>query len=71
MGGVTLFSGKPIEKLIDVISEGIGVLYKPRAIRKEADAEAYKIIAIKKAKLLPKRNPSLLNLRLSTKWSRK
>lgn len=50
MSGVTLFSGKPIEKLIEVISEGIGILYRPRAIRKEADAEAYKIKVIEKAK---------------------
>lgn len=50
MGGVTLFSGKPIEKLIDVISDGIGTLYRPHSIRKDADAEAYKIKVIEKAK---------------------
>lgn len=44
------FEGKPIEKLIEVISQGIGTLYKPRAIRKEAEAEAYKIGIIEKAK---------------------
>ena len=32
--------GKPFEKLIEVISKGIGTLYKPRAIRKEADSKA-------------------------------
>ncbi|MGJ8760936.1 MAG: DUF2806 domain-containing protein [Polaribacter sp.] len=42
--------GKPLEKLIEVISNGIGVLYKPRAIRKEADANAYQIEIIEKAK---------------------
>lgn len=50
MGGVALFSGKPIEKLIEVVSDAIGTLYKPRAIRKEADAQAYKIKVIRKAK---------------------
>lgn len=41
--------GKSIEKLIDVASKGMGVLYKPRAIRKEADAEAYKQEVLAKA----------------------
>ncbi|SDS10146.1 TIGR03899 family protein [Polaribacter sp. KT25b] len=42
--------GKPFEKLIDVISKGIGTLYKPRAIRKEADSKAYEIGIIEQAK---------------------
>jgi len=42
--------GKPLEKLIEVISNGIGTLYKPRSIRKEADANAYQIEIIEKAK---------------------
>ena len=42
--------GKPIEKLIDVISKGIGTIYKPKSIRKEAEAEAYKIGIIERAK---------------------
>jgi uncharacterized repeat protein (TIGR03899 family) len=42
--------GKPLEKLIDVISKGIGTIYKPRAIRKEADASAYEIEIIERAK---------------------
>ncbi len=42
--------GKPVEKLIDVISKGIGTVYRPRAIRKEAEAEAYKIEIIERAK---------------------
>lgn len=42
--------GKPLEKLIDVISKGIGTIYKPRAIRKEADAKAYEIEIIERAK---------------------
>lgn len=33
--------GAPITKLIEVVSNGIGVLYKPRSIRKEAEATAY------------------------------
>lgn len=48
---ISLLNGKPIEKLIDVISKGIGVLYKPIAIKKEAEAEAYKIEIIERAKL--------------------
>lgn len=36
------FEGKVAEKLIDVVSKGIGTVYKPRAMRKEADAEAYR-----------------------------
>lgn len=42
--------GKPFEKLIEVISNGIGTLYKPRSIRKEADAKAYEIGIIESAK---------------------
>jgi len=43
---------KPLTKLVEVASKGIGTLYKPRAIRKEADAEAYKqeVIANAEAK---------------------
>ncbi len=41
--------GQPIEKLIDVVSKGIGIAYKPRAIRKEADAEAYKVEVLAQA----------------------
>lgn len=42
--------GKPFEKLISVISKGIGTIYKPRAIRKEADSKAYEIEIIEEAK---------------------
>jgi uncharacterized repeat protein (TIGR03899 family) len=42
--------GKPLEKLIDVISKGIGTVYRPKAIRKEADAKAYEIEIIERAK---------------------
>ena len=41
---------KPLEKLIEVISSGIGTIYRPRAIRKEAEAEAYKIEIVERAK---------------------
>jgi uncharacterized repeat protein (TIGR03899 family) len=42
--------GKPLEKLIEVISNGIGTIYKPRSMRKEADAKAYEIEIIERAK---------------------
>jgi len=42
--------GKPIEKLLDVVSKGIGKIYLPRAKRKEADAKAYEIEVIERAK---------------------
>jgi hypothetical protein len=42
--------GKPIEKLIETVSKAIGVIYKPKAIRNEADAKAYEIEAIATAK---------------------
>lgn len=40
----------PVTKLIEVVSDGIGALYAPRRIRKEADARAYEIGTIEKAK---------------------
>lgn len=42
--------GKPLEKLIEVISNGIGTIYKPRAMRKEAEAKAFEIELIERAK---------------------
>ncbi len=42
--------GRPLEKLFDVISKGVGTLYKPRAIRKEAAAKAYEIEIIERAR---------------------
>ena len=41
---------QPIVKLIDVVSSAIGRQYRPRAIRTEADARAYELKAIAKAK---------------------
>lgn len=43
------FEGKALEKLIATISNGIGTLYRPLQIRKEADAEAYRIKTISRA----------------------
>jgi hypothetical protein len=37
---------KPLTKLLEVISAGMGIVYKPRSIRKEADAKAYEILAL-------------------------
>lgn len=42
--------GKPLEKLIQVVSDGIGTIYRPRKIRKEADAQAYAIKVLERAK---------------------
>lgn len=42
--------GKPFEKLIEVVGKGIGAVYLPRKIRKEADARAYEIKVIEEAK---------------------
>jgi len=50
------FDGKAIEKLIDVVAKGIGTLYKARSIKKEADAKAYEIEVIEKAKTKAKIN---------------
>lgn len=47
---VVKIEGKPIEKLIEVISKGIGTIYRPRAIRKEAEAKAFEIEIIERAK---------------------
>ena len=45
-------NGKPLEKLIDVVSKGIGTLYRPRKIRQEADAQAYAIKVLENAKAM-------------------
>ena len=42
--------GKPFDKLIGVISQGIGILYKPRVIRDEGDSKGYEHEIIKQAK---------------------
>ena len=40
---------QPITKLIEVVSSAIGTGYRPRAIRNEADAKAYEILALSRA----------------------
>lgn len=40
MDSLIKIEGKPLEKLIDVVSNAIGTLYKPRQIEREARAEA-------------------------------
>ena len=52
MGDIVLFKseGKASEKLLDVINKAIGKIYAPRAIRNEADARAYEISTIERAK---------------------
>lgn len=75
MDSLIKIEGKPIEKLIEVISNGIGTIYRPRAIRKEADAKAYEIKVIEKAKseaiatnrLIEAENLDRLNERLIAK----
>lgn len=39
----------PLKKCVEVISNGIGTLYRPKAMRDAADAKAYEILAIAKA----------------------
>ena len=40
MGALIKIEGKPIEKLIEVVSNAIGSLYEPRQIIRKAKAEA-------------------------------
>jgi len=42
--------GKPLEKLIETVSNGIGILYEPKRIIKKADSEAYRIEKLEEAK---------------------
>ncbi len=48
--------GKGSEKLIEVIANAIGAIYKPYGIRREAGAEAYKIKVIESEKISQKEN---------------
>lgn len=50
MDNLIKISGKPLENLLDIISKGIDTLYRPLSIREEADAKAYEIVAVEKAK---------------------
>ncbi|TAE29589.1 MAG: DUF2806 domain-containing protein [Cytophagales bacterium] len=69
---VIKFDGAPVEKLIEVVSNAIGTLYKPKAIRNEADAEAYKVevmaIAESKKKLIEFENQSELAERAAKRF---
>lgn len=75
MDSLVKIDGKPFEKLIEVVSNGIGTLYRPRAMRKEADAKAYEIRVVEKAKaealaegkLIEAENLDRLNERLLAK----
>ncbi len=40
---------KPLTKLIENVSKGLGITYRPRAIRQEADARAYEIKTVARA----------------------
>lgn len=43
--------GRATEKILDVVASGLGVLYRPRAIRAEAEARAYEIRVLGKAQM--------------------
>ncbi len=49
MDSIIKIDTQAVTKLVEVVSSGIGTLYKPRAIRNEADAEAYKMEVLAKA----------------------
>jgi hypothetical protein len=42
--------GKGSEKLIDVIANAVGAIYRPYGIRREGEAEAYKLKVVEQAK---------------------
>jgi len=42
---------KPLEKLIEVVSSAVGTVYRPRQIRSDADAKAYEIKMLERAKV--------------------
>lgn len=44
------FEWKPLEKLFEVVGKWLGTVYRPTSIRKEADAKAYEIEVIERAK---------------------
>ena len=52
MNSLIKFEGKPIEKLIDIVSKAIGTIYEPRQIvrKAKAEAKAESIKAIEQAK---------------------
>jgi len=52
---IEVFKGKPVEKLIEVAANAIGMVYRPTQIRKEAEAEAHKIVTLARAEAMAKR----------------
>ena len=62
MSLIKLNLDKALEKLITSVSDGIGTLYRPRAIRKEADAKAYEIKALAKARAESVVEAELINI---------
>ena len=50
MDALINIDNRAIAKLIELVSSAIGTLYRPRQIRKEAEAKAYAIKTIEKAK---------------------
>lgn len=52
--------GKPLTKLIECVSNGIGTMYEPTRIKRKADADAYTIRTIAKAKAEAKTNNELI-----------
>ena len=40
---------QPLTKLVEVVSSGLGTLYRPREMRSVADAKAYEIKALARA----------------------
>ncbi|WP_184549186.1 DUF2806 domain-containing protein [Mucilaginibacter sp. FT3.2] len=47
VGGIV--GSKPLAKLVEVVSAGIGTLYKPKAMRNEAEAKAYELEVMSRA----------------------
>lgn len=63
--------GKPLEKLMEVVSKGIGTLYNPRKIRKEADAQAYAIRVLERAKAEVGAETSLIEAETASRISQR
>ena len=71
MGSLIKIEGNALEKLIDVVSLGIGTLYRPRQIRKEADAQAYAIRVIGKAQAEVETEARLIELETEERISKR
>lgn len=57
--------GKGTDKLLDVVSRGIGVLYRPRSMRAEADARAYETRVLGAASLDVEKAKAALELSMA------